>query len=38
MNDRLNELIEKITKSMGARTIKHKELKNVFRKINLLDI
>lgn len=29
MNDRLNELIEKITKSMGARTIKHKELENL---------
>lgn len=29
MNDRLNELIEKITKSMGARTIKRKELDNL---------
>ena len=29
INDRLNELIEKIIKSMGARTIKHKELDNL---------
>ena len=29
MNDRLNESIEKIIKSMGARTIKHKELDNL---------
>lgn len=29
MNDRLNELIEKTIKSMGARTIKHKELDNL---------
>lgn len=29
MNDKLNELIEKIIKSMGARTIKHKELDNL---------
>lgn len=29
INDRLNELIEKITKSMGARTIKHRELENL---------
>lgn len=26
MNDGLNELIEKLIKSTGARTIKHKEL------------
>lgn len=29
MNDRLNELIEKLTKSTGARIIKHKELENL---------
>lgn len=29
MNDRLNELIEKLIKSTGARTIKHKELDNL---------
>ena len=29
MNDRLNELIDKLIKSTGARTIKHKELENL---------
>lgn len=29
MNDGLNELIEKLIKSTGARTIKHKELENL---------
>ena len=29
INDRLNELIEKLIKSTGARTIKHKELENL---------
>lgn len=29
INDGLNELIEKLIKSMGARTIKHKELDNL---------
>ena len=29
MNDRLNELIEKLIKSTGTRTIKHKELENL---------
>lgn len=29
MNDRLNELIEKLIKSTGARIIKHKELENL---------
>lgn len=29
MNDGLNELIEKLLKSTGARTIKHKELENL---------
>ncbi len=28
INDKLNELIEKLIKSTGARTIKHKELEN----------
>ena len=28
-NDKLNELIEKLIKSTGARTIKHKELENL---------
>lgn len=29
INDRLNELIEKLIKSTGTRTIKHKELENL---------
>ena len=29
INDRLNELIDKLIKSTGARTIKHKELENL---------
>jgi hypothetical protein len=29
INDRLNKLIEKLIKSTGARTIKHKELENL---------
>ncbi len=29
INDKLNELIEKLIKSTGARTIKHKELENL---------
>lgn len=36
MNDGLNELIEKLIKSTGARTIKHKELENLDSAVEII--